>query len=95
MGRAAVCGDGQGGRTAGGLVELAEPRQHSVGVKTAVAAVRAFLRCLFGALLFAALARACHALAVDVDANDALQDAFVAALSADRPTVIICHEVRD
>ena len=44
---------------------------------------------------FAALARACHALAVDVDANDALQDAFVAALSADRPTVIICHEVRD
>ncbi|MEC9078850.1 MAG: thiamine pyrophosphate-dependent enzyme [Pseudomonadota bacterium] len=44
---------------------------------------------------FAALARACHAHAVDVDANDALQDAFVAALSADRPTVIICHEVRD
>ena len=44
---------------------------------------------------FAALARACHAYAVDVDANDALQDAFVAALSADRPTVIICHEARD
>lgn len=44
---------------------------------------------------FAALARACHAYAVDVDANDALQDAFVAALSADRPTVVICHEARD
>jgi len=44
---------------------------------------------------FAALARACHAHAVDVDANDALQDAFVEALSADRPTVIVCHEVRD
>jgi len=41
---------------------------------------------------FVALARACHAHAVDVDNHEALQGAFVEALQADRPTVIVCHE---
>jgi 5-guanidino-2-oxopentanoate decarboxylase len=44
---------------------------------------------------FVALARACHAHAVDVDTHEALQGAFVEALQADRPTVIVCHEDRN
>ena len=44
---------------------------------------------------FVALARACHAHAVDVDTHETLQGAFVAALQADRPTVIVCHEDRN
>ena len=44
---------------------------------------------------FVALARACHAHAVDVDSHEALQGAFVEALQADRPTVIVCHEDRN
>ena len=44
---------------------------------------------------FVALAQACHAHAVDVDTLEGLQDAFVEALQADRPTVIVCHERRN
>jgi len=44
---------------------------------------------------FVTLAQACHAHAVDVDTLEGLQDAFVEALQADRPTVIVCHERRN
>ena len=44
---------------------------------------------------FEMLARACHCHGVDAGSLESLQQAFVAALEADRPTVIVYHEDRD
>ena len=41
---------------------------------------------------FVMLAKACHCHGVDVSTVEEAQDAFVTALSADRPTVIVFHE---
>ena len=44
---------------------------------------------------FVMLARACHCHGVDTASIDELKQAFLSALSADRPTVIVYHEQRD
>jgi thiamine pyrophosphate-dependent acetolactate synthase large subunit-like protein len=44
---------------------------------------------------FVMLAKACHCHGVDTTSLDQLQEAFQAALLADRPTVIVVHEKRD